>query len=90
MTVFEVPNIEHVTVTAVGSPAVAYRLNAHDGWWLHLNDDVEDTVNLYKKAMVLMVNRDWSQLEVVAEADLPEGAETADAPKNESEDKTDG
>ena len=85
MTVFDVPNIEHVTVTPVGDPAVMYRLTAHTGWWLHLNDGDEETANLYKRAMALRADRDWSQLQVVADADLPEGAETADAPKDEPE-----
>ena len=85
MTVYEVPNIEHVTVTPVGDPAVAYRLTAHTGWWLHLVDPDSEEAPLYKRSMALSASRDWSDLQVVADADLPPDAETADAPKEEPE-----
>lgn len=78
MTVFEVPNIEHCTIYAIGNPAVMYRVTAGDGWWLYLNDGDEANANLYQKVKVLRADRDWSQLEVVAEADLPPDAELAD------------
>lgn len=85
MTVYDVPNIENVIVTPVGNPAIMYRLTANAGWWLHLIDPDAEGAPLYKRSMALSANRDWSDLQVVAEADLPPDAETADAPKDEPE-----
>jgi hypothetical protein len=73
MTVYEIPNIEHCTVTPVGT--IGYRITAHDGWYIHLNDGVEDTVNVWKGAVILRTDYNFEQVEIRAEADLPEGAE---------------
>ena len=75
MTVYEIPNIEHCTVTPVGNPAIAYRINSHEGWYIHLNDGIEDTANIWKGAVILSTGYNFSQVEIRAEADLPEGAE---------------
>ena len=75
MTVYEIPNIEHCTVQEIGNPVAVYRINSHDGWYIHLNDGIEDTVNVWKCAVALSVRYDFSQVEIRAEADLPEGAE---------------
>lgn len=75
MTVNEIPNIEHCTVTPVGDPAIAYRINSLAGWYIHLNDGDEETANIWKGAVILPAGYDFSQVEIRAEADLPEGAE---------------
>lgn len=75
MTVYEIPNIEHCTVEEIGSPAIGYRITAHTGWYIHLNDGNEDTANVYKGAVALLANRDFSQVEIVPESELPEDAE---------------
>lgn len=73
MTVYEIPNIEHCTVTPVGT--LGYRIIANEGWYIHLNNGVEDTANVWKGAVVLLANDDFTMVEIRAEADLPEGAE---------------
>lgn len=75
MTVYEIPNIEHCTIEEIGNPVVGYRINSNEGWYIHLNDGVEDTLNIYKTAVALPVSYDFSQVEIIAEADLPEDAE---------------
>ena len=75
MTVYEIPNIEHCTVQPIGNPVVMYRIVAHEGWYIHLNNGEEDTVNVWKGAVAMLANDDFSMVEIRAEADLPEGAE---------------
>lgn len=82
MTVYDIPNIEHCTVTPIGS---AFKIVTHDGWYIHLNDGDEETANIWKGAMVLLASTDWSIVEIRAEADLPEGAEICGATDNEHE-----
>jgi hypothetical protein len=85
MTVYEIPNIEHCTVTPVGNPAVMYRITAHEGWYIHLNDGDENTANIYKGAVVLMANRDFSEVEIIPESELPEDAEILGDVPNDTE-----
>lgn len=73
MTVYEISNIEHCTVTPVGN--MGYRIIANEGWYIHLNDGDEETSNLWKGAVVLLADYDFSKVEIRAEADLPESAE---------------
>lgn len=73
MTVYEIPNIEHCDVSPVGT--LGFRITAHEGWYIHLNDGDPDTANIWKGAVILLANTDWSIVEIRAEADLPEGAE---------------
>ncbi len=77
MTVYEIPNIEHCTVTEIknGTVIVGYQIVSNTGWYIHINDGAEDTANIWKTAVVLLANRDFSQVIICAEADLPEGAE---------------
>ena len=75
MTIYEIPNIEHCDVRPIGNPVLMYRVTAHEGWYIHLNDGVEDTVNVWKGAVGLLPTTDFSIVEIRAEADLPEGAE---------------
>ncbi len=73
MTVYEIPNIKHCTVMPVG--VLGYRIISNNGWYIHLNDGDAETANIWKGAVVLLSNYDFSQVEIRAEADLPEGAE---------------
>lgn len=66
MSVYDIPN---VTVEPIGG---MYRLNALDGWCIHLPQHDEFT---YKKAVILPANYDFSTVQIIAETDLPEGAE---------------
>ena len=75
MTIYEIPNIEHCNVRTIGNPVVMYRVTANEGWYIHLNDGVEDTENIWKGVVGLPVNYDFSLVEIRAEADLPECAE---------------
>ena len=83
MTVYEIPNIEHCDVTMPTSRR--YLIVAHEGWYIHLNDGVEDTSNIWKTAVGLQTTYDFSQVEIRAEADLPEGAEICGDANNEHE-----
>ena len=72
MTVYEIPNIEHCTIQEIGNPAVMYRIITNDGWYIHLTQSEE---LMYKTAVALRYDYDFSTVQIVAEADLPEGAE---------------
>lgn len=79
MTVYEIANIEHCTVdpllrNGIGE-VIAYTITSNDGWYIHLNDDVDDTVNVWKTAVVLPVSYDFSIVDIRAFEDLPEDAE---------------
>lgn len=73
MTVYEIPNIEHCTVTERLNGTM-YMIVANEGWYIHLNDGDETTANDWKGAAILRTDYDFSQVEIRAEADLPEGA----------------
>lgn len=77
MTVYDIPNIEHCTIEVIGNSASpsGYRITAHEGWYIHLNDGDEETANIWKGAVALRAAYNFSQVEIRAEADLPEGAE---------------
>lgn len=79
MTVYEVPNIEHCDVRAVGDPVVGYRINSHEGWYIHVNTGLEETANVWKMAVALRADFDFSLVVILAEADLPPEAEIYDA-----------
>ena len=82
MTVYDIPNIEHCTVTPKANGAM-YLIQSHDGWYIHLNDGVEDTENIWKTSVGLSANYNFAQVEISAEADLPEGAEICGDTSNE-------
>lgn len=80
MTVYDIPNIEHCTITTVGTSY--YRIICHEGWYVHLADDptgidpeTGEPTKLYRGAAILSVNYDFSTVEITAEADLPANAE---------------
>lgn len=66
MSVYDIPN---VTVEPIGG---MFRLTANDGWCIHLPAHDELT---YKKVVILRSTYDFSQVQVIPETDLPEGAE---------------
>lgn len=66
MTVFEIPN---VTVEVFAN---MYRLTANDGYVIHLPQHEEF---VYKKVVILQHTFDFNTVQIVAESDLPEGAE---------------
>lgn len=74
MTVYEIPNIEHCTVTERLGGRM-YQIVTNEGWYVHLHNGVEDTQNVWKTAVILNVDEDFSIVEIRAFADLPEGAE---------------
>ena len=73
MTVYEIPNIEHCTVTPRLNGAM-YMITTNEGWYLHLNDGWEETAHDWKTVAILNADYDFSQVEIRAEADLPPDA----------------
>ena len=79
MTINDIPNIEHCDVSMVGT--IAYRVVAHEGWYIHLADEVpiedenDNPLKVYKTIAILRTNYDFSLVEITAEADLPDNAE---------------
>lgn len=73
MTINEIPNIGHCDVEPLGTSSV--RITSHEGWYIHLNDGDEETVNIWKTVVILRTNSDFSIVEIRPEAELPEGAE---------------
>ena len=79
MTIYEVPNIEHCTVSAIGT--VGFRVTAHDGWYIHQQeyepgvDENGNPTKIYMTVALLRADYDFSMLEICAEADLPDNAE---------------
>lgn len=74
MIVYDIPNIEHCVVTPMVNGTM-FKIVSNEGWYIHLNDGIEDTANVWKGAVILPSTYDFSQVEIRAEADLPEGAE---------------
>lgn len=75
MTVYEIPNIAHCNVREIGNQAIMYKITSHEGWYIYLKDDDEETANVWKTAVALSAKYDFSKVQIIAEADLPEGAE---------------
>lgn len=71
MTVYDIPNIEHCTVTPIAN---MFKIVSHEGWYIHLNDGIEDTENIWKGAVVLLNTYDWSIVEIIPFAELPSDA----------------
>lgn len=61
MTVYEIPNIEHCTVTEVAGGR-AYRIVADEGWVIKLPEYEE---NVYSTAVGLMATRDFSTVQIL-------------------------
>lgn len=86
MTVYEIPNINHCTVTEMASGRM-YRIISNEGWYIHLNDGIEGSENVYKTAVILQATYPFEQVEIVPESELPEGAEICGG-GNENEEVT--
>ena len=85
MTIYEIPNIEHCTVEPIGNPPVIFRVIANEGWYIHLNDGIEDTANVYKGAVALNATYDFTKVEIISESELPECAEICGGTEPETE-----
>lgn len=78
MTVYEIPNIEHCTIEPIGT--MGYRIFANEGWYIHLGTSepvVDANGNVFKPYMTVAILRntyDFSLVEIIAEADLPDNA----------------
>lgn len=83
VTVYDIPNIEHCDVIPVGT--IAHRVNTHEGWYIHFTDGDEYSMNQYKTAVVLRTDMDLSNVEIIAEADLPPDAEICGTVPNNPE-----
>ena len=89
MTIYDIPNIEHCDIVPVGT--IAYRLFAHEGWYIYQTtnipgeDENGNPTKVYRTATVLSVNYDFSQVEITAEADLPDNAEICGGANNDHE-----
>lgn len=69
MTVYDIPN---VTVEEMGTPVRYYRIRTVAGYVIKLPSYDE---NIYKTVAVLVPTYDFSTVQIIAETDLPEGAE---------------
>lgn len=74
MTVYEIPNINHCTVEEMASGRM-YRVTANEGWYIHLNNGIEETENVWKTVVILNATIDMSIVQIVPASELPEGAE---------------
>ena len=72
MTVYEIPNINHCTVIEIGAPVSGYEIRANTGWYIHTAKHKE---NVYTTIIIVPTSYNFSTIQIVAEEDLPEGAE---------------
>lgn len=64
---------EHIaSANPIGDPVIAYRVTTEEGYYIHTSKMAE---NMYKTVTFLYATDDLSTVEIVAAADLPEGAE---------------
>lgn len=85
MSIYDIPNIEHCDITTVG--ASFYRIFAHEGWYIYQADNPaggtpDNPTKIYRTVGIFSVNYDFSLVEIVAEADLPENAEICGGDNN--------
>lgn len=71
MSVYE---LQHVNIDPLEhqGTVIGYTITSHPGYYIHLP---EHDPLVYKTAVVLRAAYDFSTVQIVAEADLPEGAE---------------
>lgn len=74
MTVYDIPNIEQCTVTPMASGRM-FRIESHEGWYIHLNNGDEQNENIWKTAVALLATYDFSIVEIRPFAELPPDAE---------------
>lgn len=79
MTVYDIPNIEHCDVTTFATSF--YRIYAHEGWYMYIpsngegEDEYGNPTKIYKTVIIIRTNYDFSQVEIIPEAELPSNAE---------------
>ena len=88
MTIYECPNIEHCDIETIAN--TLYRIRTHEGWYIHKANDLpggteEEPTIVYKTVAIVPMTYDFSEMEIVAEADLPPNAEICGGEGNEHE-----
>lgn len=79
MTIYDIPNIEHCDVSAVG--AMGWRVSAHSGWYIHKSTtpDIEDengnSKKVYHTFVAIHISEDLTGIEIIPESELPDNAE---------------
>jgi hypothetical protein len=71
MTVYEIPNIEHCTVTEFSNGGM-FRIVTNEGWYIHLPQHEE---NSYTTAVILRETYDFSTVQIIPASELPPDAE---------------
>lgn len=69
MTVYDIPN---VTVEGMGDPVRYHKIRTVSGYVIKLPEYPE---NVYKTVAVFPIGYDYTTVQIIAESDLPEGAE---------------
>lgn len=73
MTVYEIPNIGNCTVTERLNGTM-YMIVANEGWYIHLDNGVEGGENIWKGAVIIDADYDFTKVTIIPEAELPEDA----------------
>lgn len=82
MTIYEIPGIENCTVTELGNPVVGYKIVANDGWCIHTSNHAE---NEYARLIGIRIDYDFSTIQILEIATLPEGSEIHGGNDNNTE-----
>jgi hypothetical protein len=74
MTVYDLP---HATVEEMSGSKPYYKITMDEGWYMHRSEYGENEYGgkIYKTVGTFASDYDFSQLEIVSKADLPENAE---------------
>lgn len=64
--------LQNVTYESLGNPVVGYRIRANEGYCIHTPQHGE---NEYARVIVVNAAYDFSTIQVLPIAELPEGAE---------------
>lgn len=70
MTVYEIPNIEHCTVTPMANGRM-FRILTNDGWVIKMPEYAE---NEYSMGVILPATDDFSVVQILPVSSLPEDA----------------
>lgn len=74
---------EHIALAEpFGNPVSAYRVTTEDGYYIHTSKMAE---NVYKTVTFIYATDDFDAIEIVAQADLPDGAEICGGDNNNHE-----
>lgn len=71
MNINEIANIEHCTVTERLNGKM-YMITANDGYLIHLDNNVSDTKNVWKKIVILNADSDFSIVQILPENEIPD------------------